>query len=266
MIYFIFACAPVNEDCSHVEETDHLENSQSFVLPQTVMHAHNDYEHSKPLWDALSLGFRSVEADIFLRDDQLMVSHIGIIMQGTLESLYIQPLLQRIHEYGSVLGDDKPFTLWIDLKEQNEKILEKLLQTLSPYSEFATVNTWGFGAEPIHVIVTGANDDAKEFLRRNAAFRRFAIDSASIVPTDPIAQEHTFEAYSISWQAVNSGFLSSSYSANAEQMIQCAHAQNRAVRFYGMPEEASLWKSLRDLGVDYLGADDLEKLADFWNP
>jgi hypothetical protein len=42
-------------------------------LPQA--HAHNDYEHRRPLLDALSHGFTGVEADIYLVDGKLLVAH-----------------------------------------------------------------------------------------------------------------------------------------------------------------------------------------------
>lgn len=38
-------------------------------------HAHNDYEHPRPLLDALDHRFGSVEADVFLVGDQLLVGH-----------------------------------------------------------------------------------------------------------------------------------------------------------------------------------------------
>ena len=37
--------------------------------------SHNDYERAKPLADALSLGFNCVEADLWLIDGELYVSH-----------------------------------------------------------------------------------------------------------------------------------------------------------------------------------------------
>ncbi len=35
------------------------------LRPLTRAHAHNDYEHKRPLWDALDRGFGSVGADIW---------------------------------------------------------------------------------------------------------------------------------------------------------------------------------------------------------
>src|ERR1700736_6125439 len=46
------------------------------VVPLRHAHAHNDYEHPRPLFDALAHGFCSVEADIYLRSNQLLVGHL----------------------------------------------------------------------------------------------------------------------------------------------------------------------------------------------
>jgi len=37
-------------------------------------HAHNDYQHERPLLDALAHGFQSVEADVFLVEGKLLVA------------------------------------------------------------------------------------------------------------------------------------------------------------------------------------------------
>ena len=43
--------------------------------PLAQAHAHNDYEHDRPLFDALEHGFTSVEADVWLVDGELLVAH-----------------------------------------------------------------------------------------------------------------------------------------------------------------------------------------------
>src|SRR5436190_13915493 len=56
-------------------------------------HAHNDYEHTRPLFDALGNGFISVEADVHLKQGRLLVSHNSPGKNArTLEQLYLQPL------------------------------------------------------------------------------------------------------------------------------------------------------------------------------
>src|ERR1043166_3466380 len=43
--------------------------------PLVRAHAHNDYEHGRPLLDALDQGFCSIEADVWLVDGKLLVAH-----------------------------------------------------------------------------------------------------------------------------------------------------------------------------------------------
>ena len=68
------------------------------VVPLIHTHAHNDYEHKRPLFDALDHGFCSVEADVFLERDQLLVGHTTQDLQPerTLEKLYLDPLRERV--------------------------------------------------------------------------------------------------------------------------------------------------------------------------
>jgi hypothetical protein len=51
--------------------------------PLDHAHAHNDYEHARPLLDALDRGYGSVEADIYLVDGALIVAHArDIVREG----------------------------------------------------------------------------------------------------------------------------------------------------------------------------------------
>src|SRR5262245_45294116 len=72
------------------------------VVPLPQAHAHNDYEHKRPLLDALDNGFCSVEADIFLVNGELLVGHTSkdLRPERTLEKLYLDPLRQRVKANG----------------------------------------------------------------------------------------------------------------------------------------------------------------------
>ena len=58
-------------------------------------HSHNDYERRVPLYEALQAGCISIEADVWLRDDDLLVGHTlsSLTAARTLQSLYLEPLL-----------------------------------------------------------------------------------------------------------------------------------------------------------------------------
>lgn len=66
--------------------------------PLPNAHAHNDYEHARPLLDALDHGFCSVEADIYLVDGALLVAHDrkDVKPERMLQSLYLDPLRERV--------------------------------------------------------------------------------------------------------------------------------------------------------------------------
>src|SRR5512138_1200419 len=82
--------------------------------PLAHAHAHNDYEHARPLLDALEHGFCSVEADVWLIDGQLLVAHDlkDVKPERTLQALYLDPLRARVaRNAGKVFRDGPPCTL-----------------------------------------------------------------------------------------------------------------------------------------------------------
>ncbi|HEY3914204.1 MAG TPA: hypothetical protein VGN61_06930, partial [Verrucomicrobiae bacterium] len=72
------------------------------LLLITQAHAHNDYVHTHPLFDALDNGFCSVEADIYLTNGQLLVAHelSKVKPANTLQALYLDPLRARVKKNG----------------------------------------------------------------------------------------------------------------------------------------------------------------------
>ena len=110
-------------------------------------HAHNDYMHKRPLFEALDNGFFSVEADIFLRDDDLPVAHTAFTIKKnkTLKSLYLDPLRKRVQENKGRVYANGPleFVLMIDLKEGGEKIMKVLKSQLEEYKDILTVYEYG---------------------------------------------------------------------------------------------------------------------------
>ena len=83
--YFLSIVAIGGAFCSY-------ERSTAQTAPAVpIAHAHNDYEHHRPLLDALKAGFASVEADVYRVDNQLLVAHDrqDTNPERSLESLYL---------------------------------------------------------------------------------------------------------------------------------------------------------------------------------
>ena len=94
-------------------------------VPLERAHAHNDYEHARPLLDALAHGFCSVEADVHLIERQLLVAFLSSLsaLAGTLGFgllLFAPP----------VAGFDPVFAVWpqvLDQRFRHRKIVEPLV-------------------------------------------------------------------------------------------------------------------------------------------
>src|SRR6187431_2954194 len=88
--------------------------------PLQRAHAHNDYEHKRPLLDALDCGFCSVEADIWLVKGELLVAHTPLDLDTarTLEKLYLDPLCELAKARKGAIQPGTTFYLMIDVKTE----------------------------------------------------------------------------------------------------------------------------------------------------
>src|SRR5215831_16318669 len=110
-----------------------LLSAQPSPIPLTHVHAHNDYEHARPLLDALDHGFCSVEADIWLVPEGLLIGHDRKDLRPgrTLQALYLDPLRERIQANGGrVYRGGSEFYLLMDVKthaDETYAALDKVL-------------------------------------------------------------------------------------------------------------------------------------------
>ncbi|MFB3133362.1 MAG: hypothetical protein ACE10K_12655, partial [Rhodothermales bacterium] len=136
------------------------------VLPATAQpvplpraHAHNDYEHERPLFDALDHGFCSIEADIHLVEGELLVAHDRDEVQPghTLQTLYLNPLRERIRQNeGRVYPDGPSVILLIDIKSEAEATYTVLRRVLRRYADILTIFTPDAIDEgPVTAIISG---------------------------------------------------------------------------------------------------------------
>ena len=107
-------------------------------MPLKNAHAHNDYEHKRPLFEALENGFCSVEADVFLVDGKLLVGHTpgsSLKPERTLESLYLDPLRERAKANGGKIYPGGPsIFLLVDVKSKAKETCAAVLKVLDGYA------------------------------------------------------------------------------------------------------------------------------------
>lgn len=237
------------------------------VLPLRHAHAHNDYAHPRPLFNALSRGFTSVEADIFLTNKQLLVGHYRweLRPQRTLESLYLAPLRQRLRANGGkIYPDGSPFYLLIDLKTEAEATYAEVHRLLSRYAElFTTVRDGRLFPGPITVIISGniPRDSIQLQKVRYAAIDGRPPDLDSVAPAHLIPMISTSWTSQFRWRG--EGPFPEPERRKLHDFVTRAHQRGRLVRFWATPERPALWKALREAGVDLLNTDRLTDLQQF---
>src|SRR5438093_3517715 len=145
--------------CSDSSRSDSQSEPFNIVVPLIRAHAHNDYEHGRPLFDALERGFCSIEADVWLVDGQLLVAHDRhqVKSERTLQTLYLDPLRERVRRNGGRVYRNGPeVTLLVDVKSDAEKTYAVLREVLEEYSAMLAACRGGIiQTNAIAVIVSG---------------------------------------------------------------------------------------------------------------
>ncbi|MFE2354397.1 phosphatidylinositol-specific phospholipase C/glycerophosphodiester phosphodiesterase family protein [Streptomyces parvulus] len=237
-------------------------------------HAHNDYEHPRPLLDALDHRFGSVEADIYLVEGQLLVAHDpeDLDPSRTLESLYLAPLAARVRaHHGRVYRRDRrALQLLVDIKTEGASTYLELDRQLRRYGHLFTAYAHG-RVRPGAVTAVVSGDRAARVPMEAQRTRRAFYDGrltdlgtsapASFVPL--ISDNWTLN---FTWQGV--GAFPDAERRKLRSIVGAAHARGQRVRFWATPDIAgpardAVWTELVAAGVDHLNTDDLAGLEAF---
>lgn len=237
-------------------------------LPQA--HAHNDYEHARPLVDALAHGFCGVEADIWLVNGQLLVAHDlqDAKPERTLQALYLDPLRARVAQNGGKVFRDGPtIMLLVDVKSDATNTYVALREVLTRYdgmlTRFSPAQT-ATGAVTVVISGNRARGLMAAEANRLAAYdgRLADLESGDSRHFIPLVSDNWTQHFK--WRArPDERPLSKAESAKLKQLVERAHEQGRRLRLWATPDNPAMWTALRDAGVDYLNTDDLVGLEKF---
>jgi hypothetical protein len=235
-------------------------------------HAHNDYEHEHPLWDALHYGFSSIEADVHLVDRIFYVAHDveDISPERTLRSLYLDPLLSLVkNNKGCVFPDGSGILLLVDMKTEGADCWPALKRLLLEYGEMLSVLRSGKVDEgPVTVIVSGNRD--WEVMSAEEICPAFYDGRFENLPADPGSP--LIPLISASWTDEfvwdGKGLVPESDQVKMKSVIEKAHGQGRRIRFWAtdVPDaegQEYIWDLLLAAGVDVINTDKLRELAEF---
>ena len=235
--------------------------------PLQRAHAHNDYEHKRPLLDALDCGFCSVEADVWLVKGRLLVAHTPLQWDTTrtLEKLYLDPLRERAKASRGRIQPGATFYLMIDVKTDAKETYAALAKVLEEYSDILTVARDGkTEAKAVTVVVSG-NRDAKTMAEQKTRYA--ALDgrppdlagdtSAALVPW-------VSDSWKLHFKWDGTGAMPDDERKKLREFVAKAHKQGRKVRFWATPETEAAWKELLAADVDFINTDTLKELEKFF--
>ncbi|MEO3798724.1 phosphatidylinositol-specific phospholipase C/glycerophosphodiester phosphodiesterase family protein [Nonomuraea sp. B1E8] len=238
--------------------------------PLPRAHAHNDYEHERPLLDALDHGFTSVEADIYLVDGELRVGHDPEDLRPgrTLQSLYLDPLIRRVR-HGSVFpGTRQRLQLLVDIKNNGEATYTELDRVLKAYKRMLTTYHKG-KVRPGAVTVVVSGERPRELMAGQE--RRYAFYDGrmgDLGQGDPGLIPLISDNWTNHFSWLGEGEMPAAERDKLREIVATAHRDGQRVRFWATPDTAgpardALWRELVAADVDHINTDDLAGLRDF---
>jgi hypothetical protein len=230
-------------------------------------HAHNDYLHPRPLFDALDLGYTSIEADVFSVGEKLLVAHTPLELAGakSFQELYLDPLQKLAgQKSGKIAADGQPLWLLVDIKNNPEKTWSLVAAEIARRP--AVFCRWEKGRRvsgPVWVVVSGSAP-RKAILQ--AEPRLASVDGrlpdlgqgieADVVPWISDAWNGTFQ-----WRG--KGPVPEPDKAKMRDLASRAKAEGKQLRFWGAPDNETSWTAQREAGVHRIGTDKLKQCAVF---
>jgi hypothetical protein len=246
----------------------------SEVKPLSAAHAHNDYEHERPLLDALDHGFTSVEADVWLVGGELLVAHDLAQVQPdrTLESLYLEPLRRRIAANGGAVypGWRESFQLLIDVKSEAETTYAAVDRALRDHAGMMTkfVRNKHISRGPVTAVISG-NRTLATMQRQDIRYagydgRLTDLGSGLSRAVMPLVSDNWTRNFT--WQG--EGQMPADERRKLHRIVDEAHDAGYRVRFWATPDQPgpareALWSELLEAGVDHINTDDLGGLQAF---
>ncbi|KAJ8110490.1 hypothetical protein OPT61_g6680 [Boeremia exigua] len=253
-------------------------------------HSHNDYWRRVPLYNALAAGCISIEADIWLTEDnELLVSHSwsSTTWHRTLQSLYLDPLANILDKRNvttatknekevGVFDADPTVSviLLIDVKNDAYKTWSILLEQLQPFRHRDWLTYYdGSTLYQGPLTIVGTGDTPFELIQADSTDRIVFFDAPLLSISDE--QYNITNSYYASVEmkkAIGSIWFNKPSDKQIDKLTEQIHAaevKGLKSRYWGEPRwpislRDKVWLKLTELGVGMLNVDDLV-CATKWN-
>lgn len=217
-------------------------------------HAHNDYEHERPFYEAFSLGFGSIEVDVYAVNGQLLVAHDvkDLKASRTFQNLYLEPLV-KVLESGKAGNFHQ---LLIDSKTSADLTMPLLLKAIEPYNALLLKNKF-------RIVISGNRPIVSDYVKFPSWITfdgRSNEEVPSFLASHVVLESEAFYKFGI-WNGTSP--MAPSLRTKLKTYVDKVHAAGLVVRLWATPESLMAYQALLDLGVDYIGTDQLGALAEY---
>lgn len=230
-------------------------------------YAHNDYENPRPLTDALALGFRGAEADVFLVNGVLRVGHDRRAARagGSLEALYLAPLLALVARCGPLTANGGPFFLALENKEASVAAHDSLVALLDRYRELLEAPAAvGSSSSAIDAVLVGWHPDAPPAGSSALARVGWQHRITRVGNDQPAPLDARVRLISLDYGKTMGRWWVTTASRRrwlAWLRVAKSSAPDRLLRVHNVPADARIYAELLAAGVDLIGTKQLAKTA-----
>ncbi|GAA5892300.1 phosphatidylinositol-specific phospholipase C/glycerophosphodiester phosphodiesterase family protein [Sporobolomyces salmoneus] len=260
------------------------------IVPKNI-HSHNDYWRQVPLFDALSFGCKSFEADIHLvgsgNNTDLLVGHksVSLSLARTLKSLYLDPLeeILDLQNPQNALAANEPnetvngvydydpeqtVQFLLDYKTDGAELHDAVISYLSHFRSrdllsYYDAETGQLTVRAITIVCTG-NCPVELVKQQQPRFIFYDTPLADIESIDYGSEVAPLSSTSLRkmFGTLGSFDLEGDRSNEIRRLVDIAHSKGIKTRFWETPgwpafKRDSTWRTLLDNGVDWINADNL---------
>lgn len=264
------------------------------------IHSHNDYWRDIPLFTALSYGAQSIEADVWyypdISNNEVFVGHhqASLTLNRTLNSLYLEPLMKVLNEanpkndfthhsrchVNGVFDTDPRATLFlfIDIKTEGYDAWRVVYENLKPLRDYGYLSFFN-GEEIVYSAITiiGTGNTPYELINE-IPYRDVFLDGDLLALDEkdsnglskyhkglsPIASTSLRKAIG---EIGDLGINETQKLQMSKLIDQAHHSLGIMTRFWDLDywptfKKYNIYKTLRELGCDFLNADDLQWVSE----
>ncbi|GAB3640177.1 phosphatidylinositol-specific phospholipase C/glycerophosphodiester phosphodiesterase family protein [Spirosoma arcticum] len=232
-------------------------------LSAQKIHAHNDYAQPRPFANAYEQRTDFIEADVWLQDGVLVVSHNKPQAGApTLDSLYLKPIVNLFSQYTDKVSParDYTFSLVIDVKDSPAEVLPKLITSLQ---ERLTAFNRSANPKAVQIIISGNRPKIDTYLDYPLLLQ-FDGRPSEVYDDETLKRvaliSDNFRSYS-RWDGT--GDLPDLDREKLKRVIKRAHGDNKPIRFWSIPDTPNAWKQLKKIGVDIINTDKVTEATAF---